>query len=85
LPCVSIPRPPLPQLPAGINLSASIPKPPQLTVPNACCLLPVLPITTPPIPLPPLLVNPAFIAGARAALKAAQDYFDGLPLVCPRS
>jgi hypothetical protein len=85
MPCAPIPKPPLPSLPAGISLTPPIPQPPALTVPNACCLLPALPITTPPIPLPSIVVNPAFIAGLRAALSAAHDYFDSLPLTCPRS
>lgn len=85
MPCVPVPKPPLPSIPKGLSLSAPLPSPPQLTVKAPCCILPAL--TTPPIPaiLPPLAVNPGLVTTIREALKAIEDYFDQIPLDCPRS
>lgn len=84
MPCVSAPKPPIPSLPGGIKLEVPIPSVPNASVPNVCCTLPGLPSISIPTPLPPLLVNPAFVATLRAALSAAHDFFDQLPLTCPR-
>lgn len=84
-PCVPIPTLPHPSLPSGISLAPPLPSLPAESLPNVCCLLPALASPKTPIPLPPLVVNPAFIVALREGLAAIEAYFDAIPLDCPRS
>lgn len=84
MPCLPIPKPPIPSLPAGLNFTVPLPIPPIPNVPNPCCLLPNAPVLKIPNPLGPLIVNPGVVNAIRAALEAAEAYFDSIPLDCPR-
>lgn len=85
-PCVAIPKPPLPDLPAPLSFTPpQIPKPPE--VPTFCCKLPpafeeLFGVTIPVIP--GVGINPALIAAIKGYLAAALAYFNKIPLDCPR-
>jgi hypothetical protein len=86
MPCVPVPTPPLPSLPAGFNFTAPLPAVPSITIAGVpCCILPTLTTPSIPNPLPPLAVNPAFVTAMRAALATAESFFDSLTPSCPRS
>jgi hypothetical protein len=38
-----------------------------------------------PLPLPPLAVNPGVVAAIREALSLVEQFYDSIPLTCPRS
>jgi hypothetical protein len=42
-----------------------------------------LPVSIPPVPIPPLILNSAVIAALNVYLLAAQTYLNALPLKCP--
>jgi hypothetical protein len=85
MPCIPIPKPPIPSVPLGLSISAPLPSPPQVTVQAPCCLLPPFTSPTIPISLGPLAVNPAIVAAIRVALQALEEWSDLIPLTCPRS
>lgn len=85
MPCIPIPKPALPAVPAGLSLSASLPPVVIPAVESPCCILPSLPSLTIPLALPPLVANAAFIAALRAGLEAVEAWYDALPLDCPRA
>lgn len=85
MPCVPLPRLPLPTLPEGISISVPLPPFPAISIDSPCCLLPPLQTPKIPIPLPPLVVNPALVATIRAGLAAIEAYEAMIPLDCPRS
>lgn len=82
-----IPKPPLPNVPTGLSLAPLIPQPPIPDLNGAipCCVLP--PITIPPIPNPlgALVLTSPVLQALRAAVLAAENYFDSIPLDCPRA
>ncbi len=80
--CVPIPDIPIPTLPDGISLAPSFPS--QSFDAALCCKVLDLEIKPPPIPIPPLLLNPAVNATIAATIKAVQDYIDKLPHDCPK-
>lgn len=84
MPCVPIPVPVLPAVPAGLKLTAPMPPLPSIGVQAPCCLLPPNPPLKLPLPLPALTVNPAFVAAARVLRQKIEDYLDSLDPPCPR-
>lgn len=81
--CVPIPVIPQPVLPSGFNLNPPAPFP--LPYPTGiCCQTVNFGIGGPPLPLPPFVVNVAFIAALTAAIAVAQAYIDAIPLTCPK-
>ncbi len=85
MPCIPIPKPPLPSIPGGFTLSVPLPTIPSVTLNAPCCVLPSL--TTPqiPLPLPPLAVNPAVVTLIRSATALVEAWWDSIPMDCPRS
>ncbi len=84
VPCVPIPIPTLPAIPAPFSLTPpAIPQP--STSFNACCVNVSLGDLLPPVALPPFIVNPALVTTLRQASKAAQSWLQNLPIRCPRS
>lgn len=83
IPCLPIPIPQLPALP--LPFSFALPGLPGLAIKaNVCCLSINLGNLIPPIPLPPLIVNPAFVATIRKAINVVQVWIDQFQLPCPR-
>lgn len=79
--CLGLPPPAVPTLPGGLTLGAALP---SFTFdPALCCKILPFPVSTPPLPLPPLVFNPAAIAAINAALASFASYFDALSLSCP--
>jgi hypothetical protein len=79
--CVPIPPLPLIELPPGITLGASVP---TLSFDETlCCKIASFSFATPPIPLPPLVLQPAIIATINTALAALAAYHASLPFDCP--
>lgn len=86
MPCVPIPKPPMPSLPAGLTLAAPLPPPPNLSgVLAPCCTLPTFKAPAIPTPPGPLVMNIAFVSVLRDALAAVEAFFDQIPNTCPRS
>ena len=80
--CTPIPDIPVPELPAGISITPTFPS--QDFDAALCCKVLNIPITPPPLPIPPLLLNPAVNAAIAAAIKGVQEYIDKLPHDCPK-
>ena len=80
--CVPIPDVPVPELPAGISIAPTFPS--QDFDASLCCKILNIPITVPPIPIPPLLLNPAVNTAIATAIKGIQDYLDKLQHDCPK-
>lgn len=81
--CVAIPPIPLPPIPFPLSLTP--PDLPPLPFPlGICCQVVQFTLVPPPIPLPPFILNPAFVAGLTAAIKSVQAYIDAIPLTCPK-
>lgn len=81
--CIPLPPIPFPVLPSGFSVSP--PALPPVPVSGAvCCKQIAFSAVSPPLPLPPLVVNPAFIAALTAAMKVVQTYIDAIPLECPK-
>lgn len=81
--CIPLPAVTPPVLPAPFSIAP--PAPPAISVAlTACCKLSVIPPLTIPIPIPPLVLNPAVIATINAALQTVDAYLDALALPCPR-
>lgn len=83
MPCLKLPVPPIPTLPAGLSFGTPpIPLIPVLTLP--CCNIPVPPF---PIVFPALTLNlpfpPAVIATLMGYLQAVQAFLDQFEISCP--
>lgn len=84
-PCVPVPIPAPPTLPLPFNITpAALPTPPALGA-NLCCVPINLGVTLPPLPLPPLVVNPGVVAALRQGIAAIQSFISSLPIDCPRN
>lgn len=81
--CLPIPVLPFPVLPAGFSISPPSPYPLPYP-PGICCQVIGFPIPTPPITLPPFIVNSTFIAALNAAMSVVKTYTDAIPLKCPK-
>ena len=51
--------------------------------PTLCCKILPFPIATPPIPFPPLVLNPGVIAALNAQITLLNAYFDAFAFDCP--
>ncbi len=80
--CVPIPDVPLPTLPDGITIAPTFPT--FSFDPTLCCKILQLPLTIPPIAIPPFLLNTGVNTVIANAVKAVQDYIDQLPHDCPK-
>jgi hypothetical protein len=80
--CIPLPDVALPTLPSPLTLTP--PDPGISFDPELCCKLLPFPVATPPISLPPAVINGATLAILTNALSAVQTYLDALPLDCPR-
>ena len=80
--CIPIPDVPVPTLPAGISITPTLPS--QDFDAALCCKVLQIEIKPPPIPIPPLLLNPAVNAVIATTIKGVQDYIDALPHDCPK-
>jgi hypothetical protein len=80
--CIPIPDAPLPTLPDGITIAPTFPS--QSFNPALCCKVLDFPLTTPPVAIPPALLNPAVSAVIATTIKGVQDYVDQLPHDCPK-
>jgi len=80
--CIPIPDVPLPTLPDGITIAPTLPS--QDFDPALCCKVLNLPVSTPPIGIPPVLLNPGVNAILKNAIKGVQSYIDQLPHDCPK-
>lgn len=81
--CIVAPKLPIPTLP--FPFTATPPAIPTLAFnPKLCCNL--ISLSTPPlhIPLPPLTLNPAIVAGFRAGVATVLAYVNALQIPCPR-
>lgn len=85
MPCTPSPVAALPTPPAGLTLTAPIPAIPKSSVETPCCSLPTLPPIPIPKLLPPLTVNPAFLALLHKGLDAIDAWEAKLLPKCPRS
>jgi hypothetical protein len=83
MPCLPIPELPFPELPGQLSITPPIPTPPDFD-PKLCCKLLPFQIKAPPLPIPPLVLNPAALAVLRTAQTAIRTYRDAIPLKCPR-
>lgn len=79
--CVPIPSVPIPQLPPGVSIGVPIPSV-EFDV-TICCKLLSFSQVAPPLSLN-VPLNPAIQAVITSTLQALQNYFDSLPLDCPR-
>jgi hypothetical protein len=83
MPCTPLPTLALPTLPAPLTLTP--PAPPSIDFdPSLCCKLLPFPVTTPPVPLPVGVLNPAVVAVLTQQMAAAQSFLDSLSFSCPR-
>jgi hypothetical protein len=83
VPCIPIPKLPIPTLPDGITLALPLPSI-HVTIPGFCCLLPGgIPIDIAPV-LPPLTLTSALLLDLEAGLAAVEAWIASLPLDCPR-
>lgn len=84
--CIPLPKLDLPTLPAPLSLTP--PAPPTVSIdanlPFCCKVASLAGSFSIPIPIPPLVLNPAVIAIINAALGAVDAYLDALPLSCPK-
>jgi len=80
--CVPIPDVPLPTLPVPLTIAPTFPT--ESFDPELCCKILAFPLTTPPIPLPSGVFNPALCALIANTLKTVQDYLDRIPHDCPK-
>ncbi len=81
--CVPIPDVPAPPaLPGGLTIAPTFPS--QSFDPELCCKILNIPLTTPPVGLPALILNPAVSTAIANAIKAVQDFIDQLPHDCPK-
>jgi hypothetical protein len=80
--CIDLPVPTLPTLPAPLTIALALP---TLDLPDLtyCCKMPPLPVSIPPIPIPSLVLNPAFIATLNAFIQQMNTYLNSIPLNCP--
>ena len=81
MPCITTPKLPIPELPAPLSISVTLPIP-SLSL-GLCCKMPIPPIPLPPIPLPALILNPAVIATLNSYVRAACEYVSSIPFDCP--
>ena len=79
--CLGITPPAPPTLPGGLTLGAAVPS--ISFDPTLCCKILPFPVNTPPLPLPPLVFNPAVIAAINLAMSQLVTYFDALSVSCP--
>jgi hypothetical protein len=80
--CIPIPTVAPPTL--GLGLSLLPPALPSINFgADLCCKLLQFSIVPPPIPLPPLVLNPAVLAALGPVFAAINAYLDALPLDCP--
>jgi hypothetical protein len=84
MPCIPVPSLPVPNLPNGINLSPPTPSVSTPGISSPCCLLPPLQSVKPPIQLPPIVANPAFVGVIRGSLAIVAAYKLATPTKCPR-
>lgn len=84
MPCIAVPVPTIPTIPAPFTLGAT--QPPTVTFdPAACCQLLPAPISSPPVPLPPQILNPAFIAAINQATQQVTAALRAIAFNCPRN
>ena len=85
MPCIPLPKAPIPTVPSPFTLTAPLPAIPSVTVKAPCCL--PYSITTPPFggPLPLASLTPALPAALTKALAVIEAYNDLIPIRCPRS
>lgn len=68
----------------GLGLSLEPPALPSVNFNGElCCKLLQFSIVPPPIPLPPLVLNPGVATAIASVFSAVQAYLDALPLDCP--
>lgn len=81
--CVDLPLPTLPTLPVPLTLGVSL----SLSLPplglDFCCKILALPSVSIPIPLPTLVLNPAFIATLNGFIASMNSYHDAITFSCP--
>lgn len=82
MPCIPLPKAPVPSLPLPFSVKPPVPPIPKLDA-NLCCKLPPLPIPTPPIKIPSAVMT-GVLPLLQSALAAVNAYLDKLPLKCPR-
>jgi len=80
MPCISAPVPTVPDPPDGITLAASLPSFSGSL--ELCCKIASLPVSTPPVALPPGTISA--LAPLNAILDAARDFLDGQLFPCPK-
>lgn len=80
--CLDIPILPVPPpLPLGLTIAPTFPV--FSFNPALCCRILPFPLVTPPIPLPPFVLNAGVILVLTNAMQAIQNFLDSLPLDCP--
>lgn len=80
--CTPLPQVSAPELPAPLSID-----PPSVSVEfdaAMCCKIIPFAAATPPIPLPPLTLNPAVNAIITENIALVQAFLDSLPLECPK-
>lgn len=85
MPCTPAIPVPLPSLPAPLSVSLPIPTPPIPSIPNICCIQQTLPSLSIPVPIGPLVLNPATVAAARGAFQIIEAYLEARTIPCPRA
>lgn len=84
MPCIAVPEISIPSLPAPFSFGAS--QPPSVSFdPELCCKIIQFPLKLPPLPLPPGVLNPAFITAMNAAKSQVTAFIRSLSFNCPRN
>lgn len=81
MPCVELPKLPVPQLPSPFTIAIALPT--ASFDFSLCCKLLPFAIATPPIPIPPIVLNPAVIAALNAGVATVIGYINSLAVPCP--
>lgn len=80
--CVEFPLPTLPTLPVPLTLGIELSLTLALDI-DFCCKIVSIPPFTIALPLPPLVLNPAFIATLNGFIASINAYHDALSFDCP--
>lgn len=82
MPCISVAPPAPPVLPSPFTLGAELP--PFSLDPALCCKVLPYPVATPPIPLPPGVLNPTFVSALNAGMAQVLGVLRAVTVRCPR-
>lgn len=80
--CIPIPHVPTPTLPFPLTIGLP-PLPGFSGEINLCCKILAIDIPPLPLPIPPLMINPAVVEVIKSTIATINAYIDKLPFDCP--